>query len=132
MIYKNNISEINNIEKDLINRHLKYLWERNTIVNLKILAVEFLSQYTHNEDIFAKLEYLYNKENNRLLRKLLKKALEGENLFQKECDDSFIYDRINKSKEQQDKLLETPSMNTRIDLNLELTQLAILRSKLKN
>jgi hypothetical protein len=67
-----------NHKEDLITRHLKYLFDKDTSSMLKILAVEFLYQYRHEDKILEKLKFFQEKEKDPYLKKLLKDAIEGK------------------------------------------------------
>jgi hypothetical protein len=72
-----NIKHKFNHKKDLIEQHLRYLFEQDTAVILRIQAIEFLYPYIQEDNILEKLEFFYKKERDLYIKTLLKQALEG-------------------------------------------------------
>ena len=74
---KKNIENIYNHKEELIKKHLKYLYNPNTSVCLRIQAIEFLYPYINEEMILEKLKYFYEKERDLYIKTILKKAITG-------------------------------------------------------
>ncbi len=89
-----NIEHIDKTRENIINRYLKYLWDKKTSLSLKIIALEYLSQFTDDELIKDKLASLYKRECNRELREIFDRVLQGEDLFIKDIDDDeYLFSR---------------------------------------
>ncbi|MDD9897581.1 MAG: hypothetical protein OXU45_01135 [Candidatus Melainabacteria bacterium] len=84
-----NIQSTFDHKNDLINRHLRYLYESSSATILKIQAIEFLYPYIEEDRIREKLEFFYRRERDSYIKNLLREALNGslESFIQTKFDD---------------------------------------------
>lgn len=111
-----NVKHNFNHKKDLINKHLKYLYESDTSVILRIQAIEFLYPYMNEENILEKFKYFYQKERDLYIKTILQKAINGKL-------ESYIVTDFRESESQ----YQTSQVSRGSTQRLSLEELALLK-----
>lgn len=106
---------------DLINKHLKYLFDTDTSQMLRILAVEFLYPYRHENNIQEKLEFFYKKEKDRYIKGILGKAINGE-----------LENYLETEFEEKSRKKDTANIQLGASRSLTSGQLALLKQRIRS
>lgn len=112
-----NIKHQFNHKQDLIDMHLRYLYEQKSSVMLRIQAIEFLYPYINEDNILEKFKYFYQRERDLYIKTLLKKAIDGKL-------ESYIVTDFDGARASEREATDMPSKNFK---RMSAEELAILR-----
>jgi hypothetical protein len=75
--YKRNIQFKKDYLKDLLVDSYKVLWQKNSQTILKFNALNFIAQHLDEEEVRERLVYLYDRENNRRIKRVMQSIIDG-------------------------------------------------------
>ncbi len=98
-------------KEKMIDENIKTLWTKSSPLGLKIVAINFLSQFTSNKDILSKIVYLHSIEKNRVIRNLMQKTIDGINLLKENKVENDFFDKLEASIDEEESFTRSDKVN---------------------